>query len=191
MGIADKRSQHAYHQLDTDRAGASQSTGDGDGTLRSESCTCSGHPSYSSSYSTLPLSALQYSTTKKNDSPEFSPEIQRPIIYHTYPTSTHSTSSTTTSVSSEIELLALSPTHTHRYPPGIVIIKTTDNRGMDIIEEIHIAGDARQREVRLEWDKLDGTGRDKGAIEKIVDRTVAVFTKKKREWTGSSLENTA
>ncbi|OAL45377.1 hypothetical protein IQ07DRAFT_224616 [Pyrenochaeta sp. DS3sAY3a] len=62
----------------------------------------------------------------------------------------------------DIELQTLQCTHRHRYPPGIVVIKTIADNGEEVVEEIYVDGEGREgvRQKIESKGTLGGTGRN-------------------------------
>jgi hypothetical protein len=101
-------------------------------------------------FQSYPKPTYLISTCASSSSP-FSPSTTAPSMdttvtehkspYRTNPVDTSKpsrpfTSSTTCRrTDSAIELDTLTPTHSYRYPPGIVVIKTLDRHGIAVIEE--------------------------------------------------------
>jgi hypothetical protein len=92
----------------------------------------------------------------------------------------HPTKPSHTRIPSAIEMQSLTPIQTHRYPPGIVIIKTFDDHGVEVIEEtdlthrgtpyIDLKPTVTTREVHSGMvQKTARTGLMERALEKIVD----------------------
>ncbi|CBX89943.1 hypothetical protein IAQ61_003496 [Plenodomus lingam] len=85
----------------------------------------------------------------------------------------------------DVELQAIAYDDGHRYPPGVVVIKTIDDEGKEIIDEFSFNKDKRDKmPLRREWDRLDGTGVKEGAVVKIAGKFVNTLTRVMYEWKG-------
>jgi hypothetical protein len=160
-----------------------------------ESATQTTPPGYSRSPYIVPTYAPStYSTSS------FSPSLKASTSYQTLRSKTsrifntpairtdsaialdthHHAKPTNTRKPSAIEMQPLPPTPTHRYPPGVVVIKTMDDHGVEVIEEtdlthrgtpyIDLKPTVITREVHSGMvQKTARTGLMDRALERIVD----------------------
>ncbi|KAI8942305.1 hypothetical protein NX059_000384 [Plenodomus lindquistii] len=77
----------------------------------------------------------------------------------------------------DIELEVPAHDHVHRYPPGVIIIKTIDEEGVDMIEEVSVTEEKSRSHNASESNRLNGTGLDEGAIEKLAGKFINTMTR--------------
>ncbi|KAH9881792.1 hypothetical protein J1614_000963 [Plenodomus biglobosus] len=83
----------------------------------------------------------------------------------------------------DVELQAITHEYVHRYPPGVVVIKTIDEEGREVIEELSFTKKKTcERPIRHEWDRLNGTGPEEGAVVKVAGKFLKTITWMMTEW---------